>query len=76
MLNNDVLMQISIADRSKEELDELIVKLKTALQGKQLSFGFYHMTIKSVYYTLIRSQKTLLVTKIGGFDVGGFNVIF
>lgn len=39
-----MLMQISIADRSKEELDELIVKLKTALQGMQLSFRFYHMT--------------------------------
>jgi len=42
-------MQISIADRSKEELDELIVKLKTALQGMQVPFRFYHMIIKSVY---------------------------
>jgi len=44
-------MQISIADRSKEELDELIVKLKTALQGMQVLFRFNHMTTKSVYVT-------------------------
>lgn len=50
MFNNDPLMQISIADRTKEELDELIVKLKNALQGLQLSFGFYHMM---VFYALL-----------------------
>ncbi|XP_016131541.1 tRNA:m(4)X modification enzyme TRM13 homolog isoform X2 [Sinocyclocheilus grahami] len=31
--NNDASMQITIAERSKKELDELIVKLKTALKG-------------------------------------------
>ncbi len=37
-------MQITITERSKEELDELIVKLKTALKGMKLSLEFYHMT--------------------------------
>lgn len=36
VLNNDASMQITIAERSKEELDELIVKLKAALKGMQL----------------------------------------
>lgn len=44
VLNNDASMQITIAERSKDELDELIVKLKTALKGMQLSLEFYHMT--------------------------------
>lgn len=37
-------MQITIAERSKEELDELIVKLKTALKGMQPSLEFYRTT--------------------------------
>lgn len=42
--DNNASMQITIAERSKDELDELIVKLKTALKGMQLSLEFYHMT--------------------------------
>uniref|UniRef100_A0A671SZC2 tRNA:m(4)X modification enzyme TRM13 n=1 Tax=Sinocyclocheilus anshuiensis TaxID=1608454 RepID=A0A671SZC2_9TELE len=33
VFNNDASMQITIAERSKNELDESIVKLKTALKG-------------------------------------------
>ncbi len=44
VLSNDASMQITIAERSKEEMDELIVKLKTALKGMQQSLEFYHMS--------------------------------
>ncbi len=56
VLNNDASMQITIAERSKEEMDELIVKLKTALKGMQLSLEFYH-----VLNLVITSDRPILI---------------